>query len=110
MADWKKLVAQLDDGRKNAQSAPKLEGALGMPSGHTQEPTRALIKSAITDQNIPIGSGHSGYFLVDTQGELDQVVADLQDRIDGIQARIDGLQRGWAKRQQSRAQGKNWPK
>ena len=81
-----------------------------MQSGNTQEPTRTLIKEAIVDHDIPIGSDNSGYWLIDSQAELDRVVDLLEGRIRGFQARVDGIKRGWTRRQQSRAGGGNWPK
>jgi hypothetical protein len=110
MSTVKQLVAVLGDGRGSAASAASVEHSLGMPTGHTPEPTRALIKEAIVGQDIPVGSDSSGYWLIDSQAELDRVVDLLQHRIDGLQARIDGLKRGWTRRDASRKAGGNWPR
>lgn len=97
------LIDALNDGMKNAQKASELERVLEMDVGHTQESTRDLIRSAIVNDNIPIGSNRNGYFLIDNEPEFSDVIK-------GLQRRIDGLQNGWQKRHESRETGKNWPK
>ena len=81
-----------------------------MPIGNTNEPTRGLIADCINNNNYPIGSCNKGYFLIDSQEELDEVVASLQSRIDGIKNRIEALKTGWKKREISRKKKGNWPK
>lgn len=81
-----------------------------MSHGNTNEPTRALIADCILNHDYPIGSNSQGYFLIDNQNELNEVVQSLQRRIQGIQNRIAALQRGWQRRNQSRLNGNNWPK
>jgi hypothetical protein len=82
-----------------------------MDVGHTQEPTRDLIRDAIVNHGIPMGSApQDGYFLIDTEEELNEAVTNLHQRIEGLQNRINGLRHGWQRRQQSRASGANWPK
>ena len=110
MATVEELISKLENGKNNAKHALKLEKELSLDIGNTQETTRNLIRNAIVNHNIPIGSSQAGYFLVDTEAELDNVVQSLQKRIKGLQDRIDGIQNGWEKRKSSREQGKNWPK
>jgi hypothetical protein len=111
MATIDDLISVLADGKGNSQHAYELENVLNMDAGHTQEPTRDLIRDAIVDHEIPIGSTpQDGYFLIDTEEELNEVVSNLQQRIEGLQNRINGLRRGWHRRQDSRANGGNWPK
>jgi hypothetical protein len=105
------LISALADGKANSKHAPQLEESLDMDIGHTQEPTRDLIRDAIVSRDYPIGSlPRSGYFLIDTEEELNEVLGNLHGRIDGLQRRIDALSRGWQRRQDSRASGGNWPK
>lgn len=105
------LILALGDGKANSQHATDLENDLDMDVGHTQEPTRDLISDAIVNHKIPIGSTpRAGYFLINTEEELDEAVNNLQQRIRGLQDRIKGLRRGWLCRQQSRANGGNWPR
>lgn len=104
------LIQTLNDGSENAMRASDLEQDLQMEYGNTQEPTRDLIRSAIVNHNMPIGSSRNGFFLIDSEDELNQVTEGLQRRINGIQNRIDGLRNGWNRRQSSREQNQNWPK
>jgi len=111
MATIDDLIFVLGDGKAAAQHAPGLQDTLHMDAGHTQEPTRDLIRDAIVNHGIPIGSTtQDGYFLIDTQEELDETTTTLEQRIDGLRNRIDGLRRGWQRRRESRASGGNWPK
>ena len=81
-----------------------------MPVGNTNEPTRGLISECILDDKYPIGSCSHGYFLIDSEDELNEVVASLRSRIDGIEARIASLREGWTRRRASRQSGGNWPR
>ena len=104
------LVDELGDGTANARHAPDLESALSLDGGRTQEPTRDLIREAIVRDNFPIGSTRDGYFLIDSIDELNSVVGELERRMGGIRLRIEGIRKGWAKREQARRNGQNWPK
>jgi len=105
------LISILGDGKGNSQYAYELENTLHMDVGHTQEPTRDLIRDAIVNHEIPVGSTpQDGYFLIDTEEELNETISSLQQRIEGLQNRINGLRRGWQRRQDSRSGGGNWPK
>jgi len=105
------LISVLGDGKAAAQHAYELEDNLDMDIGPTQEPTRDLIRDAIVNHEFPIGSTpQDGYFLIDTEGELNEAINNLQQRIDGLRNRINGLRRGWQRRRESRTSGGNWPK
>lgn len=105
------LISVLGDGKANSKHASELESSLDMDVGHTQEPTRDLIREAIVNHEMPIGSTpQAGYFLINTEAELDEAVNNLQQRIEGLNKRINGLRRGWQCRENSRASGGNWPK
>ena len=104
------LIDALNDGFENSKSAIQLEQELRLEVGRTQEPTRNLIRSAIINHDIPIGSRRSGYYLIDDEAELNEAISGLQRRIDGLQNRINSLKSGWRQRQESRENGGNWPK
>tara|TARA_B100000614_G_C14185462_1_gene343213 strand:+ start:205 stop:537 length:333 start_codon:yes stop_codon:yes gene_type:complete len=110
MATTDELIVALGDGSRNAKTALKLQQELNMDAGHTQEPTRDLIRSAIIEQNIPIGSTSNGYFLINDESEMDRVIGGLKSRILGLQNRIECLKKGWRDRQLSRQKNGNWPK
>ena len=105
------LVFLLRGGKTNARHAYDIESSLGIEIGHTQEPTRELIREAIVVRKYPIGSTpQDGYFLIDTKEEFDEAVNNLMQRILGLERRIEGLRDGWQRRLNSRALGGNWPK
>jgi hypothetical protein len=104
------LIAELEDGAQNAKNADILEADLGMDSGRTNEPTRQLITECILNDKYPIGSGNKGFFLINSENELNDVVGSLEGRIHGIRNRINALREGWQKRARSRDNGGNWPK
>jgi hypothetical protein len=104
------LIDELEDGAANAKNADIIENNLGLDSGRTNEPTRQLITECIVNDKYPIGSGSKGYFLIDSEEELRDVVRSLEGRIHGLKNRIDALREGWNKRVTSRATGSNWPK
>ena len=111
MPDIHDLLAELGDGAANARHAADIEAALEIEEGHTQEPTRDLIREAIVSEKIPIGSTPAhGYFLINSDAELEEVVEGLQARVHGLQRRIEALRHGWRRRQISREHGGNWPK
>jgi len=111
MGKFNSLISVLRDGKDKSLHAYEIESSLNMDVGHTQEPTREVIREAIVDQKIPVGSTPQvGYFLINTEAELDEVVKNLEKRIEGLKKRIDGLRDGWQRRVNSRADGGNWPK
>ena len=111
MEEINDLIAELGGGRAGARHALDLENALGKEEGHTQEPTIDLIREAIVFNYIPIGSSPaSGYFLINTEEELAEVIEGLESRIGGLERRIEALHRRWTMRQESRSRGANWPK
>ena len=84
MATIDDLINLLGDGIGGAKHAPKIEEELHMDIGHTQEPTRDLIRYGIESRKYPIGSlPQYGYFLIDTEEELNQVVANLNQMLLG---------------------------
>ncbi len=111
MADVQDLINALGNGKGSAIHARDLESTLGMDIGHTQEPTRDLIRKAIINNELPIGSiPNVGYFLIHTEQEYQEVIANLEDRMKGLKRRIDAIKHGWGQRKASRVAGGNWPK
>jgi hypothetical protein len=111
MANIQDLINVLNDGKVNARHASELEVALNMDVGHTQEPTRGLIREAVIENEFPIGSiPRTGYFLINTEEEYQETIDDLKARAQGLQRRIEAITRGWERRKASRSEGGNWPK
>ena len=107
----KKLISVLKDGIKNSLTSTKIQELIGTLPSRTEEPTRDLIRECIMEDKYPIGSYNKGYFLINTQEELDKVIKSLENRIDGIEKRIKCLKNGWERREEERENlKKNWPK
>jgi len=104
------LLRELEDWCAECENADIIEANLGMEVGRTNEPTRQLITECILNDKYPIGSSNSGYFLIDSEDELDSVIDSLESRIRGLRNRIDALRQGWQMRVRSREAGNNWPK
>jgi len=71
---------------------------------------RDMIREAIIDYGIPIGSSIRGYYLISTDFESYQNDMQLGFRQQGIQNRRDAAMEGWAKRKARMEAGENWPK
>jgi hypothetical protein len=95
--------------RQNPIQAGEIETLMNMDTGHTNEPTRFFIKDAIIDNELPIGSNNQGYFLINSDDDLEAATKSLASRIEALESRIDALQEGWRRRQQSLENGWNWP-
>lgn len=80
------LVSLLMYGEKNAITAKKLSGLMGMPYRQTGEEIRKLILDAI-GRGHRIGSSPKGFFLITGMNELRRVIAGLDKRIAGLQKR-----------------------
>ena len=111
MPTKQQLLGVLNDGKSSAIHADGIVSSLNMSYDRSNLEIRKLITECVVDDNWPIGSiPVSGYFLIDSQNELDEVVASLQSRIYEIQKRIDALTTGYSLRLNSRTAGGNWPK
>ena len=74
---------------------------LGIDDSEAQPVTRGLIKQTMRTLCLaghPIGADRDGYFLIETQKELDDYVESLRGRIRGIEERIRLVQAAWAAR------------
>jgi len=105
------LINILRDGGSNGIHADGIETALNIEhEPRTSTPTRTFVRNKITQEQLPIGSNKTGYFLINSEEELNKVISDLQDRINAMGIRIDSLRAGWQRRNQDRQNGGNWPK
>jgi|SRR5690625_997362 len=79
-------------------SSSKIRDDLGIESGGaTNENIRNLIRDMILNHNCCIGSEMwaSGYWIIQTEDELDQVCESLEARADSIRQRAIALRRSW---------------
>lgn len=68
--------------------------------GPTNEHIRDLIRDMILNHGSCIGSlmFKSGYWIINNQNELDQVVSSLENRANGVLERARALTRNWENR------------
>ena len=78
-------------GKQNPISAGKIGKALNIPENDTVATTRSLITKLIKRTHLPIGSSENGYYIMQTEEELNDVMQDLNGRILGIYERINKL-------------------
>jgi hypothetical protein len=95
---------QFAQGHENRRSSSEIRDALSLESGGaTNEHVRDLIRDMILNHNCCIGSRmyERGYWIINSQEELSEVVASLRDRANGVLARADALERNWANRRRN---------
>ncbi|MFC6723091.1 hypothetical protein ACFQE1_01525 [Halobium palmae] len=55
--------------------------------------TRAIIRDIVLEDRIPIAGGHNGYYVIETEEELEDYLDNLTSRINGMAERRWGVQR-----------------
>ncbi len=112
MATLQQIITALPVGKTNAVSVPAFEQAIGnQPSGTNNDQTRREVKSAIYDNDIPVGSSpHAGYWLIDSDAECQEIVDRLNATINAFTAKKNAIIRGWQQRRQSKLTSNPWPK
>lgn len=112
MATLQTIIAALPVGKNNAMNVPDFEQAIGnQPTGTNNDQTRREVKSAICDNDIPVGSSPPvGYWLIDSDAECQEIVNRLDSTISELTAKRDAIVRGWQKRKQSKSGTTPWPK
>jgi hypothetical protein len=86
------FIEVLGTGRRKARDARFIADALGLSRGRTAEFIRELARLANAN-GIPVCSCSKGFFLAETQGELDDYVANLFSREHGLRCRIIDLRK-----------------
>jgi hypothetical protein len=81
-------------GKVNSINAPDLAKQLGYSSAPNQEELRALIRQAI-DQGELIGSSRTGYWIMDSITEVEEVLNSLEQRAQGVCDRRNSLLNSW---------------
>lgn len=94
------LIAELPYGKANAINAPDLATKLGYSSAPNQEELRAVIRQAI-EQGELIGSSNSGYWIIDSKSEVEEVLNSLQQRAQGVCDRRNSLLNSWNAKNQN---------
>lgn len=96
--DEKELVLnQLALGKEDSISAREIANNTNLRSDRTDLLVRSII-SALIEDGQPIGSWSGGYYLVETEEELNEVIDQIQQRIRGMQWRIRALRANFRRR------------
>jgi hypothetical protein len=76
-------------GKANAINSKQIATQLNIPDNDTYGATRKLIKKIIETENLPIGAYRKGFFIMETQEELNEEIIKLNKRITGIKNRAE---------------------
>jgi hypothetical protein len=90
MRKIKEIILQ-HKGRANAIKSKSIASAIGISEDDTHIGTRNLI-TKLVKQGLPIGACDNGYFLIETQKEVDEYGQLLNSRIQEIYDRLGRLQ------------------
>jgi hypothetical protein len=83
-------------GQDNRKTTSEIRDACFLESGGpTNEHVRDLCREMIHNYGCCIGSDSSGYWIIDSSEELDEVVESLRERADAINERADALIENW---------------
>ena len=83
-------------GYSNRKSSTQIREELNLESGGaTNEHVRDLIRDLISNHNACIGSDDKGYWIIQTETELNSVCRSLENRADAIRNRATALRNSW---------------
>ena len=82
-----KQILEQHRGKENAISAGVIGEYLGFAHDDTHVKARNLIKDCIQKYQLPVLSCSSGYYIVKTEKEYNEYIANLDSRIAGIEER-----------------------
>jgi hypothetical protein len=88
-------------GYDNRKSSDQIRDICNLISGGvTNEHVRDLIREMILNHNCCIGSimWGDGYWIIQTEDELERVTRSLEQRADGVRRRANALRRNFANR------------
>jgi len=88
-------------GYANRKTSSEIRDSCDLESGGpTNEHVRDLIRDMILNHGSCIGSimWGDGFWIIQNEEELNQVVQSLQSRADGVLRRADALRRNWQNR------------
>jgi hypothetical protein len=93
--EMRDVLRCLRRGKANALYSGVIRAEAGLPGGRTEEVVRDTIKALIYDEGVPIGSCSRGYYIIETDEELEEVAGDLQNRADGCISRANQIRQNW---------------
>ncbi|WP_020589974.1 hypothetical protein [Desulfobacter curvatus] len=92
-----KEILEKHCGKRNQISAGKIGPQIGINEDATHVQTRGLILQAIEELNLPIAGGSRGYYMIDTERELEEYVNSIDGRIAEMEKRKNLVQKAFEK-------------
>jgi len=89
-------------GKNNKKTTSQIRDACFLASGGpTNEYVRELVRGMIIDHSCCIGSlmWSGGYWIINSENELNEVINSLQNRANSIHRRVDAIRRNWDERE-----------
>ena len=72
-------------GKKNAIASKRISEAMGFPMEDTQAVSRQAIWSTAEEYGLPLVSCNRGYFIAETDDEIEEYNKNIQKRIYGME-------------------------
>lgn len=84
MSEKIKNILMEHRGRKNAIAAKRISEAMGFPMEDTQSVSRQAIWDTAKEYGLPLISCNKGYFIAQTDEEMEDYNANYEKRISGM--------------------------
>ncbi|KKL56446.1 hypothetical protein LCGC14_2245340 [marine sediment metagenome] len=81
----RKFVQHHLQGKENAMKSGAIMNTLGFPASGTNQKLRKAGKLLLREENIPLVSGPSGFYVAKTVDELNEYLQNLEARRKGIE-------------------------
>lgn len=72
-------------GKSNAVTSKEVSKKMGFPMEDTQSVSRKAIWETAKEYGLPLVSCNKGYFIAETDDEIDEYNSNIQSRIDGME-------------------------
>jgi hypothetical protein len=83
-------------GQDNAITSGELAARHVPDDGEANPTTREAIKILMRERGLPVIGGPSGYYIPESQAPVDDAIASLEGRVEGIRERQQLLAENWA--------------
>lgn len=92
-AELLRLLQTNHTGKQHAATVSKLASELDYPMDVTGKPIRSAVRELIKVDGIPVGSCPKGFYIIDSEKEKEQAIANLVSRVVNISLRIAALKK-----------------
>ena len=82
-----KILLESHVGKGNEVSAQVIEDEYGKSSDKTHKKARDLIDACIEKYDLPVAANNKGYYIISSENEYDEYMANLDSRKAGIDER-----------------------